>query len=166
MASQRLTSDISLASFKMFTKLAGRVWRRQSELIYLCVAPDVSRDRRSHGQKQLVELEMGKASARQDVSGSPVRVAPAADRSPQGIQDPLQHQASAALGVSHMLREEQPPALHEPSQILDLDVNGLYAATMREALPVSDFEWMTKDEIACLNIDDVPDDAPTGYILG
>ena len=53
---------------------------------------------------------------------------------------------------------------HEPSQILDLDVNGLYAATMREALPVSDFEWMTKDEIACLNIDDVPDDAPTGYI--
>ncbi|KAG0425168.1 hypothetical protein HPB47_027634 [Ixodes persulcatus] len=36
---------------------------------------------------------------------------------------------------------------------------------MREALPVSDFEWMTKDEIACLNIDDVPDDAPTGYIL-
>ncbi|XP_040069574.1 uncharacterized protein LOC120842509 [Ixodes scapularis] len=54
---------------------------------------------------------------------------------------------------------------HEPSQILDLDVNGLYAATMREALPVSDFEWMTKDEIACLNIGDVPDDAPTGYIL-
>ncbi|CAN8023531.1 unnamed protein product, partial [Ixodes persulcatus] len=48
---------------------------------------------------------------------------------------------------------------------LDLDVNGLYAATMREALPVSDFEWMTKDEIACLNIDDVPDDTPTGYIL-
>ncbi|XP_040070633.1 uncharacterized protein LOC115327627 [Ixodes scapularis] len=36
---------------------------------------------------------------------------------------------------------------------------------MREALPVSDFEWMTKDEIACLNIGDVPDDAPTGYIL-
>ncbi|KAG0445677.1 hypothetical protein HPB47_019384 [Ixodes persulcatus] len=36
---------------------------------------------------------------------------------------------------------------------------------MREALPVSDIEWMTKDEIACLNIDDVPDDAPTGYIL-
>ncbi|KAG0436584.1 hypothetical protein HPB47_017877, partial [Ixodes persulcatus] len=35
----------------------------------------------------------------------------------------------------------------------------------REALPVSDFEWMTKDEIACLNIDDVPNDAPTGYIL-
>ncbi|KAG0425484.1 hypothetical protein HPB47_027355 [Ixodes persulcatus] len=36
---------------------------------------------------------------------------------------------------------------------------------MREALPVSDFEWMTKGEIACLNIDAVPDDAPTGYIL-
>ncbi|XP_042150101.1 uncharacterized protein LOC121838100 [Ixodes scapularis] len=54
---------------------------------------------------------------------------------------------------------------HEPSQILDLDVNGLYAATMREALPVSDFEWMTKDEIACLNIGDVSDDAPTGDIL-
>ncbi|XP_042149661.1 uncharacterized protein LOC121837874 [Ixodes scapularis] len=54
---------------------------------------------------------------------------------------------------------------HEPSQILDLDVNGLYAATMREALPVSDFEWVTKDEIACLNIGGAPDDAPTGYIL-
>ncbi|KAG0444419.1 hypothetical protein HPB47_013813 [Ixodes persulcatus] len=54
---------------------------------------------------------------------------------------------------------------HEPSQILDLDVNGLYSSTMREALPVSDFEWMTKGEIACLNIGAVPDDAPTGYIL-
>ncbi|XP_040071190.2 uncharacterized protein LOC120843819 [Ixodes scapularis] len=54
---------------------------------------------------------------------------------------------------------------HEPSQISDLDVNGLYAATMREALPVSDFECLTKDEISCLNIGDVPDDAPTGYIL-
>ncbi|EEC10076.1 hypothetical protein IscW_ISCW007354, partial [Ixodes scapularis] len=33
------------------------------------------------------------------------------------------------------------------------------------SLPVSDFEWMTKDGNACLRIDDVPDDGPTGYIL-
>lgn len=36
---------------------------------------------------------------------------------------------------------------------------------MREALSVGDFEWMTDDQIACLRIDDVADDAPTGYIL-
>lgn len=36
---------------------------------------------------------------------------------------------------------------------------------MREALPVANFEWMTDDEIACLRIEEVPDDAPTGCIL-
>lgn len=53
----------------------------------------------------------------------------------------------------------------EPSQILDLDVNGLYPSTMRESLPVANFEWMTDDEISCSKIEEVPDDAPTGYIL-
>lgn len=53
---------------------------------------------------------------------------------------------------------------HEPLQILDIDVNGLYALTMREALPVAVVEWTTEDVIACLNIDEVPYDAPTGYI--
>lgn len=53
----------------------------------------------------------------------------------------------------------------EESQILDLDVNGLYASTMREPLPVRDFEWMSDEEIASMRIEQVPDDAPMGYIL-
>uniref|UniRef100_A0A1S4LR12 Uncharacterized protein n=2 Tax=Ixodes scapularis TaxID=6945 RepID=A0A1S4LR12_IXOSC len=53
----------------------------------------------------------------------------------------------------------------KPSQIWDLEVNGLYAAKLREALPVSDFQWMTEEESACLNIHELPDDALTKYIL-
>ncbi|EEC07048.1 hypothetical protein IscW_ISCW018980, partial [Ixodes scapularis] len=46
-----------------------------------------------------------------------------------------------------------------------LDVNDLYSCTMREALPVANFEWMTEDQIACLRIEVVPDNAPIIYIL-
>lgn len=36
---------------------------------------------------------------------------------------------------------------------------------IREPLSVGDFEWMSDDEIAFLSIEQVPNDAATGYIL-
>ncbi|KAM7281372.1 uncharacterized protein ISCGN_005937, partial [Ixodes scapularis] len=51
------------------------------------------------------------------------------------------------------------------SQILDLDVNGLYASTMRQALPCADFRWLDREEIDALHFQQVTDDAPEGYIL-
>ncbi|CAN8016672.1 unnamed protein product [Ixodes persulcatus] len=50
------------------------------------------------------------------------------------------------------------------SHILDLDVNGLYASTMRQSLPCADFRWLDREEIDALHLQQVPDDAPEGYI--
>ncbi|KAM7307416.1 uncharacterized protein ISCGN_011052, partial [Ixodes scapularis] len=44
------------------------------------------------------------------------------------------------------------------SQILDLDVNGLYASTMRQSLPCADFRWLDRAEIDALHFQQ-------GYIL-
>ncbi|CAN8031091.1 unnamed protein product [Ixodes persulcatus] len=51
------------------------------------------------------------------------------------------------------------------SHILDLDVNGLYDSTMRQSLPCADFRWLDREEIDALHFQQVPDDAPEGYIL-
>ncbi|CAN7978838.1 unnamed protein product, partial [Ixodes persulcatus] len=51
------------------------------------------------------------------------------------------------------------------SHILDLDVNGLYASTMRQSLPCAGFRWLDREEIDALHFQQVPDDAPEGYIL-
>ncbi|CAN7978486.1 unnamed protein product [Ixodes persulcatus] len=51
------------------------------------------------------------------------------------------------------------------SHILDLDVNGLYASTMRQSLPCADFCWLDREEIDAFHFQQVPDDAPEGYIL-
>ncbi|CAN7975825.1 unnamed protein product, partial [Ixodes persulcatus] len=51
------------------------------------------------------------------------------------------------------------------SQIFDIDVNGLYASTMRQSLPCADFRWLDREEIDALHFQQVPDDAPEGYIL-
>ncbi|XP_042149468.1 uncharacterized protein LOC121837740 [Ixodes scapularis] len=45
------------------------------------------------------------------------------------------------------------------SQILDVDVNGLYASTMRQHLPCADFRWLDRAEIDALHLQ------PEGYIL-
>ncbi|CAN8028499.1 unnamed protein product, partial [Ixodes persulcatus] len=53
----------------------------------------------------------------------------------------------------------------EVPHILDLEMNGLYASTMRQYLPCADFRWLDRAEIDALHFQQVPDDASEGYIL-
>ncbi|XP_040065173.1 uncharacterized protein LOC120839035 [Ixodes scapularis] len=53
----------------------------------------------------------------------------------------------------------------DASQMFDLDVNGLYASTMRQPLPYGNFRWLDREEINALQFAQVSDDSPTGYIL-
>ncbi|GBL85266.1 hypothetical protein AVEN_145574-1, partial [Araneus ventricosus] len=46
-----------------------------------------------------------------------------------------------------------------------LDANNLYGWAMSQPLPVSDFEWLSPEEISLQQIYQTPDDATTGYIL-
>ena len=46
-----------------------------------------------------------------------------------------------------------------------LDANNLYGSAQSEPLPVSDFRFLTPDEISQLDIMTVAEDSPTGYIV-
>ena len=46
-----------------------------------------------------------------------------------------------------------------------LDANNLYGYAMSQPLPTGNFRFLTEDEIEQLDILNVPDDHPTGYIL-
>ena len=58
---------------------------------------------------------------------------------------------------------------HNPEQsssyIIYKDANNLYGLAMIQSLPVSDFKWMSDEEIESLDVMTVADDAETGYIL-
>jgi hypothetical protein len=49
--------------------------------------------------------------------------------------------------------------------IIYLDANNLYGWAMQQYLPISDFRFMSDDEIRHLDIDSIADDSSTGYIL-
>lgn len=49
--------------------------------------------------------------------------------------------------------------------ILYLDANNLYGWAMIQYLPVSGFRWLSEQEIAQLDIDQVADDSDVGYVL-
>ena len=49
--------------------------------------------------------------------------------------------------------------------IIALDFNSLYGYAMRQPLPTGDFIWLTSDEIKQLQVQDLDDNAETGYIL-
>ena len=51
------------------------------------------------------------------------------------------------------------------SYIMYLDANNLYGWAMSEPLPVSELEWITEEQIKHFQVEDVPGDAPVGYIL-
>ena len=54
----------------------------------------------------------------------------------------------------------------EPSKYLVyLDANNLYGWAMQVYLPIGDFSWLSDDEIRTLDILNVPDEGPEGYIL-
>jgi hypothetical protein len=68
-----------------------------------------------------------------------------------------------AAGNNAYLEEYDPSK--ETSYIMYLDCNNLYGASMSEELPFDDFIFLTTDEIDRLDILNVDDHSPTGYIL-
>ena len=58
---------------------------------------------------------------------------------------------------------------YDPDQpttyITYLDANNLYGQAQSEPLPVGDFRFLTPDDIARLDIENIPEDSPTGYII-
>ena len=58
---------------------------------------------------------------------------------------------------------------HNPNQsssyILYKDANNLYGQAMTQPLPISDFQWMSEQEMEDMNVTSVADDADIGYIL-
>ena len=53
----------------------------------------------------------------------------------------------------------------ETSYVMYLDANNLYGWAMSQPLPTGEFDWLTEEEMATFNVDDVPDDSEEGYIL-
>jgi len=51
------------------------------------------------------------------------------------------------------------------SWISYLDMNNLYGTAMVDSLPERDFEWLTEEQIATLDVTKIADDSDTGYIL-
>jgi hypothetical protein len=49
--------------------------------------------------------------------------------------------------------------------IIYKDCNNLYGTSMKYALPTDDFKWLSEDDIDKLNIMQIPDNSPVGYIL-
>ncbi|XP_071057056.1 uncharacterized protein [Onthophagus taurus] len=55
---------------------------------------------------------------------------------------------------------------NSPSKFLMYwDANNLYGWAMSQYLPVSDFKWLTENEIQNLDFNNIPDDSDFGYIL-
>ena len=53
----------------------------------------------------------------------------------------------------------------ENSYVMYFDANNLYGSTMSQPLPTGEFDWLTEQEIAALDITSVADDNEEGYIL-
>ena len=53
----------------------------------------------------------------------------------------------------------------ESSYILPLDANNLYGYAMVQSLPVDSFRWLSDDEILQFDVNQVPDDSNTGFIM-
>lgn len=51
------------------------------------------------------------------------------------------------------------------SYLIYLDCNNLYGHAMRQKMPISDFKFLTKDELTYFNTLMIPDDGEYGYIL-
>ena len=53
----------------------------------------------------------------------------------------------------------------DTSHLLSFDANNLYGHSLSQFLPVSDFQWLTRDEIDALDISTHPKRDPLGYYL-
>ena len=61
--------------------------------------------------------------------------------------------------------EDGADEIQPPSYICYLDANNLYGYAMSQPLPTTNFRLMSDDDIRDLDITNVQDDSPTGYIL-
>jgi hypothetical protein len=72
--------------------------------------------------------------------------------------------------ISHRFSEANNPYVEgydetNPNKyILYLDANNLYGWAMQQYLPISDFRFLSEEEISQLDIDTIDDEASTGYI--
>ena len=61
------------------------------------------------------------------------------------------------------------PDDHDPNKPTDyityLDANNLYGSAQSEPLPVGDFRFLTPEEISQLDLMNIAEDSPTGYII-
>ena len=71
----------------------------------------------------------------------------------------ISHQYTNAPGM------ENCDASKRNSHIMYLDANNLYVWTMSQPLPMSNFKWLTGEEMEELDLKMIPDDSPRGYIL-
>ena len=53
----------------------------------------------------------------------------------------------------------------ETSYEMYLDANNLYGWAMSQPLPTGEFDWLTEEEIAAIEVEEVPNDSERGYIL-
>ena len=49
--------------------------------------------------------------------------------------------------------------------LMYLDANNLYGWAMSQKLPEKEFDWMTEEQLANFDVNEIPDDSDTGYIL-
>ena len=49
--------------------------------------------------------------------------------------------------------------------LMYLDANNLYGWAMSQKLPEKEFDWMTEQQLENFDVNSIPDDADTGYIL-
>ena len=49
--------------------------------------------------------------------------------------------------------------------LMYLDANNLYGWAMSQILPEKEFDWMTEQQLENFDVNSIPDDADTGYIL-
>ena len=49
--------------------------------------------------------------------------------------------------------------------LMYLDANNLYGWAMSQKLPEKEFDWMTEQQLKNFDVNSIPDDAETGYIL-
>ena len=82
----------------------------------------------------------------------------------KGIHGGIAMIAQKYAKANNPLGDEYEPA-KPTSYIQDFDCCNLYGASMERYLPKSDFRWLSEDEIGNLNLQNIADDAETGYIL-
>ena len=70
-------------------------------------------------------------------------------------------EASGEGGGDRGCYDPDKPASH----IIHYNVNNIYDHAMSQKMPVDGHRWLTRDELDCLDVNAIEDDAETGYVL-